>query len=229
MRRWLHWSSLPLRLVWACNPRLVDDSQYRGDGLYLTCTELVFEPVVQRYAFDECDAVTIQLSDQADVLFNLCTTILLLCHINEEDDSRLPLASPRPNVCTFIDAPYTSAALFLIPHKRVYDDGHCRLSWPRHSDSDSDVNSPQYSVNYAPINERHRHQQHVITHLLLNHYATAQHGLSIAGDHHHHHHLTPLQCDIRRHCERCLLPCIIDHLDQHVRPDLTRLWLPLWQ
>ena len=79
--------------------------------------------------------------------------------------------------------------------------------------------------NYAPISELHRHQQQSLTRLLLNHYGTAQHGLCMDA----YERLTPVQRTIRREAERSLLPCLVHHLDQHVRPDLTRLWLPYMQ
>ena len=203
-----------LRLMWTSNPHLLGDSFYLSGGVFIGLLRLLFLPVVQRYTEDSHWELTVQSQQQADVLFSLCSLVTLLCHIHEADDRLLPDGdeSRGEHEGTFVSLLYGSATPCLIPHH----------DWDQHFDVDDCAELVKQESNYAPISELHRHQQQSLTRLVLNHYGTAQHGLCMDA----YERLTPVQRTIRRQAERCLLPCLVHHLDQHVRPDLTRLWLP---
>jgi len=199
-----------LRLMWTSNPHLLGDSYYLGGGASLGLLRLLFLPVVQRYAENENWELRIQSQQQADVLFDLCSLVALHCHINEEDDSMLPnnhYAGDHEG--TFVSLLYGAAAPCLIPHL---------------ASADCYELNDRPRIDYRPINDLHRHQQRSLTRLVFNHYHTATHGLTFAP----YQSLTPVQRIIRRQFEQDLIHCV-RHLDQHARPDLTRLWLPYMQ
>lgn len=206
--------------VWTMNPRSVGDCNWMWHDNWINFAQLVVKPFIQRYITVEGNELTVVSTGQTDALFTLCSTLLLQCHIHEEDDTKLPHPiqefGREMDDRTFVDLPYYSAAPYLIPHQLPKQPWPYPPGWCGHADAE---------VNYTPVSERHRYQQQTLVHLLLNHYDTAKHGLSLQPD----DQLTDRQRHIRRHCERHLFPCITKHLDPLVRPDLARLWLPLVQ
>ena len=209
-----------LRLVWTSNPRLMGDSTYLSGGVHMPLLRILFEPVLQRCTAEDGWELQVTSQAQADVLFTLCTTAVLHCHLGEEDSSILPdvHGEGRPeHEGTFNDLLYRFAAPFLVPHR--HSEGGlgaktiCSVGLAQQHRAGE-------LFDYTPISELHRHQQLTLTRLLLNHYGTAEHGLSTAAD----DQLTPTQREIRRVCRHRLLPCVDNHLDTDVRPDVARLW-----
>ena len=82
----------------------------------MSLLSLLFEPTVTRYTVEDTWEVKVQSQCQADVLFDLCTIAVLLCHINERDECDLnPHHFDNPYNITFVSLLYGEAAPWLVP------------------------------------------------------------------------------------------------------------------
>ena len=206
-----------LCLMWTSNPWLLSDSTYLSGGVHVGLMSLLFEPMVARYSVEDTWTLTVESQQQADVLFELCSCAVLLCHIHEVPIAPTADDEGRSADDTFIRLLYGDAAPWLIPQRSGEVSGapltRCEVA------SHLEFKRRMEHVNYAPLNELHRHQQQSLTSLFHNHFGTARFGLSMDD----WNVLSYVQKRIKAEFEEQVLPCINFHLDKSVRPDLRRL------